>query len=500
MLSREFLLHVLNSSIDSIFVTNQDYRFVYVSDEACRSLEYSREELLQMGPLDIDPEITHEDLVALENASLYHNNQVLKMESKQRTKSGRVFPVEITMSEIYFDGSYYALDIVHDISNRKRQEEALSESQQQWHLLEAAINSAGNAVYIVDNNNQGMILYVNQEACNMLGYTFNELTSLNINDIDVQPKPLDPRKYTYLRNYSSRTKHRSKYGELIDVEITVSSFIYANANYGIAIAKDITRHLELQFELARREIKFRSLAENVPAYIVRWDSQGRYLYLNPALEKLLGTTLDQVKGVSIHDFLGDWLREVQDAFDHVIKSKQPVYLERTKILTSTGEVKLHNINFTPEFGEGGAVVSVLAAGWDMTHFYDMQDQLKTKEYEFRQLADSSPGMMGVFHQEPDGNAFYSYVSPNVTDLFGVAPEGVKKDASALMRLTHPDDIKRVNETIATASQTMRVWNETYRILHPVKGERWMQGNIKPIPQNETHRLFQVWTPVNNIII
>jgi PAS domain S-box-containing protein len=109
----------------------------------------------------------------------------------------------------------------------------------------------------------------------------------------------------------------------------------------------------------------------------------------------------------------------------------------------------------------------------------MEQARVAREQQLRALAESSPGMMGAFYACPDGSFCMPYVSPNIEALFGLRPQDVAVDAAPLLALNHPDDAQRVKDTIAESARTMTVWHQEYRILHPAKGERWMESNTKP---------------------
>ncbi|MDD3610430.1 MAG: PAS domain S-box protein [Halothiobacillaceae bacterium] len=111
----------------------------------------------------------------------------------------------------------------------------------------------------------------------------------------------------------------------------------------------------------------------------------------------------------------------------------------------------------------------------------MEATLVARERELRALADSSPGMMGSFHRRPEGTFCMPYVSPNIIDLFGLRPDEVVDDATPLLALTHPDDAQRVADSIAESARAMTPWRCEYRIFHPVRGERWMEGHSNPMP-------------------
>ena len=97
---------------------------IYVNEEACRSLEYGRAELLTRSITDFDPKITVADLEQIAQDLVVRRH--VTFETVHRAKSGREFPVEITVSYLEFEGQAYGLCLVHDITERKHQEAELT--------------------------------------------------------------------------------------------------------------------------------------------------------------------------------------------------------------------------------------------------------------------------------------------------------------------------------------------------------------------------------------
>ena len=108
---------------DSVFWLDSRSRFLYVNDAVCRSLGYSREELLTMGMPDIDPGMPQG---ACDNVwSDIRRERALALESRLRRADGTTFPVEISANYLEFDGKEYNVAIARDISERKRVEDEL---------------------------------------------------------------------------------------------------------------------------------------------------------------------------------------------------------------------------------------------------------------------------------------------------------------------------------------------------------------------------------------
>lgn len=124
--SEEHLRILFEQAADAIYVCQFDGQFVQVNEEACRSTGYTKEELLCRNVTDINPEIrTPEALSELFNK--LSAGGAVTVESKRRRKDGSIFPVEITISCLEMPGGPKILDLVRDITDRKRAEDEREE-------------------------------------------------------------------------------------------------------------------------------------------------------------------------------------------------------------------------------------------------------------------------------------------------------------------------------------------------------------------------------------
>lgn len=139
----------LDKAADAIFWIKPDARIVYANETACRSLGYSREELLSMTVPEIDPEFPEEHWTkSWENLRLVGSSTI---ESVQRRKDGTIFPVEIVANYFNYAGQEYNCAFVRDISERKRGDEQLRTSEQRYRTLADNIG-IGIAHVDIDHN------------------------------------------------------------------------------------------------------------------------------------------------------------------------------------------------------------------------------------------------------------------------------------------------------------------------------------------------------------
>ena len=151
----------LDRAADAIFWIEADARFIYANETACRSLGYSREELLSMTVHDIDPNFPREAWA--DHWQQLRREGSFTIDSVHRAKDGRTFPVEISVNYLNFEGKECNCAFARDIAERKRAEELVRVSEQRYRTLAQNIG-LGIAHVDIDHN----IIIVNSAVGRML--------------------------------------------------------------------------------------------------------------------------------------------------------------------------------------------------------------------------------------------------------------------------------------------------------------------------------------------
>ena len=154
------------------------------------------------------------------------------------------------------------------------------------HLL--SIEHAMDGIHVIDVD--GNVVAVNAAFCDMLGYSRDELLSMNVRDWDAQwdSEEIEAKIGQVLkRREVFETRFRRKDGTVIDAEVSVASLDIEGQALLFASARDITNRKLAEAGLRESEERFHSLVEQSIAglYIIQ---DGRYAYVNARFAEIFG--------------------------------------------------------------------------------------------------------------------------------------------------------------------------------------------------------------------
>jgi diguanylate cyclase (GGDEF)-like protein/PAS domain S-box-containing protein len=131
--------------------------------------------------------------------------------------------------------------------------------------------------------------------------------------------------------------------------------------------QDALTGLLMYRDLSASEQKFRSLAENMPDNVVRYNRKRETIYVNPALERLLGMTEAELTGKTPRELnlLNADNEHYSQLIERVIASGNAEEVEML-IPGPNEEMRVHQIRIIPEFGKNGEVSGALGIGRDIT--------------------------------------------------------------------------------------------------------------------------------------
>jgi two-component system, sensor histidine kinase and response regulator len=182
-----------------------------------------------------------------------------------------------------------------DITDLKRAEEALRASEQRFRTF---VDHATDAFFLQDD--QLVVVDVNRQACQSLGYTRDELVGMTPLDFDpdVTPAMLEEfgRRLDAEEMLVFESRHRRKDGSVFTVEVRGRPFWEGGRRLTVALARDITEHKRAEEALRESERRFRILAEALPHMVWTAQPDGATDYYNGRTTEYTGLTAEQLRG------------------------------------------------------------------------------------------------------------------------------------------------------------------------------------------------------------
>jgi PAS domain S-box-containing protein len=171
--SESLYRNLFENAADSILLLSTDsFEITECNQAAWQNLGYSREEMRQLSLLDIQDSDTW-PVVMKEIALLEEENQV-NFDSRHKTKTGEVREVSINLTRLDFGLRPLLLAMIHDMTERKQNEEAIRQSEKRYRLL------AENSTDMISRHTpEGDYLYASPACERLLGYTQQELIGRN---------------------------------------------------------------------------------------------------------------------------------------------------------------------------------------------------------------------------------------------------------------------------------------------------------------------------------
>ncbi|WP_049821916.1 bifunctional diguanylate cyclase/phosphodiesterase [Methylovorus sp. MP688] len=264
-------------------------------------------------------------------------------------------------------------------------------------ILSFALNKVTESIFLIDASSR--IRYVNQECCRTLGYSQQDLLAMRVADIDPTVDQMVWRDHwqalTAEISLTFESRHLTRQGKLLPVEINANYFEYAGTAYNLALVRDISTRKNLQDQLEASEAKFRDLVEHAPDIFIRYDRDCRRIFISQAYEEVYGIPLTQALGKKPTEVWGKaWTTpaEYERQLQEIMRSRKPGNIE-LQWVADDGQYVCKSLQIAPEFDANGDVVSVLSITRDISQRRAAENALRLRDEYQRALIDNFPFMV-----------------------------------------------------------------------------------------------------------
>jgi PAS domain S-box-containing protein len=475
----------LETSREKVLFLSPDGRILDCNAMAEQAYGYSREELLKLRLSDLrDPLVDHGPdrqftKVAGDN---------LRIETVHRRRDGTSFPVEVTSrATTSSSGERVLISVIRDTSDERRARAVLESVEQRLRLM---LEEAPLAVLVLDRH--GTVEYANPFFLQLTSRAWGEVVGKRAFGAFLSAKPETPSRAHFQSDLQTATGVRQlswTQSILRDAAGAPEGFLY--------IGSDMTEQWHSERALRRSERRFRALIEGNPD-AVALCSEGRLVYVNPALERLIGRPRDELLGKSAVELLHEGDREALRARLLPAQAPSAVHagsLLEARLLQGGGKVAYVEIASLPVEADGGPAVLLVAR--DVTERWQMQSRL----LQASRLASVGTLAAGVAHEI---NNPLAYVETNIgyvkTLWPAAAAELAARRAGSTARLQNLssadlDDVRaaldesalgveRIRQIVHGLKEFARSEEEALRLVDVREA---LDGSLKMMGQELKHR-------------
>jgi PAS domain S-box-containing protein len=287
---------LLNGMNDAVWVIDDDMTILDVNNAATAILGYTRQELLSMKVPDIDANLQANQIQ--QRVDTMPEDKVQIFETQHITKDGRVLPVEISSSLVTYKGKSVIMSIARDITERKRTEEKLRESEEQYRFL---IDNTSDFIARFDQH--GVLQFASGASSRFNGYSPAEIIHTSAFERQ-HPEDRDLARSALKRVIETGAEGKVEYrvkrksGEYIWVE-AVGRRVSSSTGEPevIVVQRDITKRKQAEEELRISEERFATMFHSNPSAIALSRlSDNKLIDVNSAWEQTTGWSKEQAVG------------------------------------------------------------------------------------------------------------------------------------------------------------------------------------------------------------
>ena len=271
-----------------------------------------------------------------------------------------------------------------DISERKEIERELKESEQKFRTV---IENSADAIFLTDQ--EGNYTYANEAASDLLDYSREEITDMNIADLAPEKKLKEYQK-TFQKIVEEEKIHIEmtlvgKDGKAIPVDL--NAVLLPNGRiYGSC--RDISDRKEAKEELKKKEEKYRNIFEQFQDLYYKADLEGNIKELSPSVKTLSGYSRDELIGEHVSKVYSD-PEERAEMLNELLENGE-VMGHEIKLEKKSGEKVIASVNSHLIKDEDGEIIGVEGTIRDITEKKKAEEAVKKEKRRYETLFQENP--------------------------------------------------------------------------------------------------------------
>ncbi len=304
-----------------------------------------------------------------------------------------------------------------DITERKRAEEALRESEARF----STIFHASPVSIAITRLKDGQIMDVNDSWQNVSGLTREEAIGHTPIELNTWVNPGDRdrfisklREQGTVQDFEFQVRHKS--GIVSDMLMSAELIELADERYVLSLAQNITERKRIEKSLMESERKLRLITENMRDTVFAYDMERRLQYVNPAFETLTGYTCQELYERNFINYIHpeDEARMLQ-LWEELFQGKE-IFNEEFRIVAKDGQIKWCSSSWAPLLDGKRKQVGVQGRETDITERKWAEEALQESKELFEKTFISQPD--AIFLLDAINPPRILDCNPAATEVFG----------------------------------------------------------------------------------
>jgi PAS domain S-box-containing protein len=377
-------------------------------------------------------------------------------------KDGDIRWGELNAVPISWEDRPGVLCFMNDITERKKTEEALRQSEERYRTI---LEEMGDGYFETDL--AGNITFVNDAMIRRLGYSKEELIGMNYRAL--RPKEEVKAVFeAYNRMYKTGEPLRDFFTEIIckdgsHIFAETSAFPIRNERGEIigfrGTRRDITERKKAEEALRQSEERYRTMLEEMEEGYYEVDLAGIFTFVNDAMSRILGYSRDELIGMNYKVYTPkEDIKPIFQAYNRVYRTGEPLKWYPMAEFRKDGTLILAEDSVFPLRNEKGEVIGFRGVSRDVTERKKTEEALRQSEERYRAILEE----MEDSYFEVDLGGHLTFINSAGCRHLGYSMEELIGKRMSYKGFTAEDHIKSV----------FRIFNEVYRTGVPNKGFHW----------------------------
>jgi PAS domain S-box-containing protein len=472
--SEERFRGVFETSPLGLALIRPDYRLAKVNPSLCRMSGYSEEELTGMNPFDVTHPDDRQKSLALADRLFKGEIPSYQLEKRYVKKNGEIIWTDMTATILRDqDGlPLLGLGMVADITERKRSEEALSQSEERFR---GVFEQGPIGLTLIGMDYR--FVKVNTAFCQMLGYSEAELTTMTPLDI-VYRDDLDSTVDRVERLFESEIpihniekRYVKKSGEIIwgCLNAAVIHDYEGRPLYGMGMIEDITERRRAEEELRTLSQRLSQAIRFASMGVWEWDPQANCFVWDDTTFELAG--IPKVVPLPYEQ----WARSVHPddlpgaaaALLRVVREKTQESIE-FRIIRPDGDFRYAYAAGGPVLDQQGEVVRVVGIAVDITERKRVEEELRT----LSERLSLATRIASIAVWDWDLHTDLGVWDDASFEMFGMPKVNPVRRADFVRRI-HPDDLPKLEASTQRVIRNKTQDSVELRILRPDGSPRYL---------------------------